>query len=165
MDRLQRLLNDAPRMALTFGPPHEAKRALLESFNPRTDFGFSAQDTDAARLAHAALWLRYDFFEESHTISQAIATAEGNYWHAILHRRELDAANARYWLHRVGRHPVFAEITERLGHAWDAEEFFALCARHQNRNDDTERELIQMQLVEWQVLFEFCLRLARGREH
>lgn len=164
MATLQQLLDDAPPMALTFGPPHEAKRDSLARFNPRTDFGFTALDTDAARLAHAALWLRYDFFEESHAVFQAIATAEGSYWHAILHRREPDAANARYWLRRVGRHPVLAEMADRLGRAWDAEEFFAHCARHRHRNDDIERELIRIQWMEWQALYDYCLRLARGTE-
>ena len=58
----------------------------------------------------AGLWLAFDYLDESHEISQGLPTAEGSYWHAILHRREPDAANSNYWWRRVGDHPVFAQL-------------------------------------------------------
>src|SRR5205814_5252351 len=50
-----------------------------------------------AQALHAGLWSLFDYFEQSHEISQAIATPSGSYWHAMLHRREPDASNAKYW--------------------------------------------------------------------
>src|SRR5262245_21856010 len=62
-------------------------------------------------LCLAGLWLYFDFLDESHAISQ---TAEGvpdhDFWHAIMHRREPDAGNSKYWWRRVGNHPVLAQL-------------------------------------------------------
>ena len=62
--------------------------------------------------------LLWDFLDASHAISQ---TMEGrgtprtaDYWHAIMHRRELDAENAAYWLRRVGSHPAFDRLSANI---------------------------------------------------
>ena len=49
----------------------------------------------------AGLWLWHDALEESHAIAQAIITSSGSLWHAILHRREGDYSNAKYWYERA----------------------------------------------------------------
>lgn len=67
-------------------------------------------DSQAAACCRAGLWLGYDFLEESHSISQAIETSSGSYWHGIMHRREPDPDNAKYWFRRVRQHPVFAQL-------------------------------------------------------
>ena len=58
----------------------------------------------------AGLYLLYDCLDESHTISQSIETPTGGYWHGIMHRREPDYGNAKYWFRRVGDHPVYAPL-------------------------------------------------------
>jgi hypothetical protein len=73
----------------------------------------------------AALFQIHDFLDESHQLSQSIEGEgkhlDGDYWHAIMHRREPDDSNAKYWFRRAGRHPVF----ETLAHA--AEKVFNEC--------------------------------------
>jgi len=69
----------------------------------------------AERTAVAAgLHLLYDDLDGSHSLSQTIEgrgkNHNGDYWHAIMHRREPDYGNAKYWFRRVGAHPVLAEL-------------------------------------------------------
>jgi hypothetical protein len=63
----------------------------------------------------AGLLLMYDQLDESHALSQSIEgqgrRRAGDYWHAILHRREPDYGNARYWFRHVARHPLFDELS------------------------------------------------------
>ncbi len=54
----------------------------------------------------AGLHLLAGDLEASHQISQSLETPEGSFWHAIMHRREGDFSNAKYWFRRVGRHQV-----------------------------------------------------------
>lgn len=65
----------------------------------------------------AGLWLLQDELDRSHSHSQQIEGADGHYgdyWHAIMHRREPDYGNSQYWFRRVGRHPVQARLAEEL---------------------------------------------------
>ncbi len=119
---------------------------------------------DAMRpeLALAGLWLYCGFFDESHAIAQDAHTADGSYWHAILHRMEPDAWNAGYWFRRVGEHPVFAELNAAAaalgyttGPRWDPLAFVEACARAA----PAEQFLLQqVQLAEWQILFHYCAK-------
>lgn len=72
----------------------------------------------------AGLFLLNDFFEESHSNSQSIEGKgphhTGDYWHAILHRREPDYANSKYWFRHVGRHPVFADLGRSVAARWSS---------------------------------------------
>lgn len=68
-----------------------------------------------AILAGLLMW--HDLLDESHQISQSIEgegqDANGDYWHAIMHRREPDFGNAKYWFRRVGHHPIHSELAFR----------------------------------------------------
>jgi hypothetical protein len=69
---------------------------------------------DAVAL-QAGLYQLHDDLDHSHTLSQSVQGAgrhvAGDYWHAIMHRREPDYGNSKYWFRSVGSHPVFAELT------------------------------------------------------
>ena len=70
----------------------------------------NSPDTVALR---AGLLLLNDFFDESHSCSQSMEGQQNaDYWHAILHRREPDYGNAKYWFHHVGRHAIFGELAQ-----------------------------------------------------
>ena len=88
-----------------------------------------AQMNDACR---AGLLLWNDDLEASHHIAQGIENATGSFWHAIMHRREGDAANSHYWWRRTGAHPAFADVY--------AEVMGVLQGVLQNETDDEARE-------------------------
>ena len=98
--------------ALGPGSPLPAIRSRLSAFDPFHDLG-PIRNRDAALAVHAGLWLWHDYLDESHIISQSLETAEGSFWHAIMHRREPDAWNSKYWWRKVGSHPVLSQLRQQ----------------------------------------------------
>ncbi len=148
--------------------------AVPESLR-RAQAGALFRQSSAPREALAGLWLYFDSFDGAHGIVQDLSSAEASYWHAILHRREPDAGNAAYWFRRVGDHPIFAalhegalELQDRQGKKWLAPGgrwsplSFVDLSEEARSMPGTEKELFakQVQLLEWQLLFDYC---AKGK--
>src|SRR5258706_6701122 len=94
------------------GPTPRASRLPLPDLNQKIDRFLSDRRVVAAlhpSIRSAAL-LWHDYLDESHTISQNIHSADGSFLHGIMHRREQDFGNAKYWFHRVGKHRSFSDI-------------------------------------------------------
>jgi hypothetical protein len=126
----------------------------------------SADDPVAARACLAGLWLRFNHLDESHRISQELEAPEGSAWHAVMHRREPDAWNSKYWWRRVGGHPVLEQLRARspeIGYRYtSAEEFVDFCERVRGTGSADEELAEAVQELEWRLLFEHCYRKAAG---
>ena len=149
----------------------EAKR-LLEASS-------AAQLFPGARSPQAAfsgLWLYFSCLDESHTLSQDIATKDGSFWHGIMHRQEPDAGNAGYWFHRVGSHPVFPQIATaarelsqdapgahfNAGTRWDPFAFIEYVEQARRMPGTPDEALaLRIQRAEWQILFDYCASVSR----
>lgn len=77
---------------------------------------YSTDEPDDIALK-AGLFQWHDALDESHECSQSIEGRgrhrAGDYWHAIMHRREPDYGNSKYWFRHVGSHPIFPELGRR----------------------------------------------------
>jgi len=102
------------------GAPAEALRAKIRAAWPRW---FRPRAPRVCGCGSTSL-------TESHTISQGGRGARrtATFWHAIMHRREPDAANSKYWWRRVGAHPVLAQLPRprltKVGYAYTTPEAF-----------------------------------------
>lgn len=101
-----------PRCPLGPGNPPRLPKWLARTMQAAADQlpGGSVEKTAVA----AGLHLLYDDLDGSHALSQTVEGRgqhrNGDYWHAIMHRREPDYGNSPYWFRRVGSHPVMAEL-------------------------------------------------------
>lgn len=156
-------------------------RDALELIKPANVVKQSPTDMEEAQAIVSGLWLWHDFLDISHTISQSIETSTGSFWHAIMHRREGDFSNAKYWYRRVGSHPALATIAARINvltesmpadktlfrltaNGFDPSALVDLVESVHRSSDHPHRQLaISIQKLEWQTLFETSVRAAIGR--
>jgi len=173
------LLADAPLNELGPGTPDCGAAEKLGGLSLEAAFAPHAiADRQMADACLAGLWLMYDCLDESHRISQEIETPSGSYWHGIMHRREPDFDNAKYWFRRVGQHPIFGRLAEAAREiaevnpadraaaflleqsAWDPFRFVDLCAAAEQGRSDADELCRLVQQAECRLLFEFCHKRA-----
>ncbi|QDU58598.1 hypothetical protein [Aeoliella mucimassa] len=156
------------------GQADRAAWDALSAMSPKTTFEPAAvADRTMAQACLSGVWLLYDYLDDSHNISQGISGPTGSFWHGIMHRREGDFSNAKYWFRNVGYHPVYeplARVAEQLADQfdaagvlpagnWDAMAFVDACQQAVRRN--THAEFCRaVQQAEWELLFDHCYQQA-----
>ena len=168
---------------LVAGPDsnRDAKALLaLANLRPEQLLEGPVRSHDDAKCLLSGLWLWHDQLDASHEISQSVHTPSGSFWHAIMHRREGDFSNAKYWYARCRHHPVLRDIADRAAAVldgapkspslqrlfdgqWDPDGFVDIVeAVHRTPDDPLYPAAVKLQRIEWQALFGHCARAAAG---
>ncbi len=72
--------------------------------------GLAVADARMLTMLRGALLCAVDDLDAAHRIFQDEPSDLGSYWHGVMHRREGDFDNARYWFRRAGRLPIFNRL-------------------------------------------------------
>jgi hypothetical protein len=163
------------------GDGNRSAAEKLRSTNPNDLLAKPIVNQAEAALMLSGLWLWHDWLDSSHTISQRFSSATGSFWHAIMHRREGDFSNSKYWYARCREHPVLGAIAPFAGdvvnpqpadkmlfrmtrNGWDPDSFVDLVeAVHDRPDDPRHKTAIMLQRLEWRLLFDHCTRTASGQ--
>ena len=98
------------------GPQPRANVQSAAALNAKLDslFREARFPLQQQQLIRSLVLLWHDQLDAAHTIALSIENPDGSFVHAIMHRREPDYFNAKYWWRRVGAHPAFPEIARRV---------------------------------------------------
>lgn len=166
-------LIDAPGLA-PLGPGPRTSAVALSDLNRRIDEIFDHHGRPRkAELVRSLLLLWHDHLESSHVISQGEHNPDGSLVHAIMHRREPDYSNAKYWWRSTGDHPCFPDIAAKVeplvandaelaslilpGGNWDSYGFTDAVARGIREPDLSPRHqlLLNIQKAETEAVLEY----------
>lgn len=136
----------------------------------------ATSDHERGELIHALALLWHDHHDASHSIVQDLETRDAGYIHAILHRREPDYFNAKYWFRRVGQHPCFEELARQAdtilekrnlstlakkllpGGKWDSFAFVDACEAAADPTTPHHEALREIQQAEFEILLGYLSR-------
>lgn|SRR6266498_2515023 len=164
------------------GPGPRATVQPLPTLTRQIDEALSRAKLAGAggELVRALVLLWHDHLEAAHVLAQTSETADGSYIHALVHRREPDYGNARYWFRRVSQHACYHELAARVatllkskqepeleaklipGGRWDAFAFVDVCekAAGGGAEDRLFHLLREIQRVEFEVLLDYLFGKA-----
>jgi len=121
----------------------------------------------AFALIRGGLFYAADAIHDAHQIFQDASGDLGSYWHGMMHRREGDFDNARYWFRRAGTLPVFGALHHTASaHSpvmarqlnWDPYLFTGECEQARFGETESLKELAALQRAEFEELFDYCWR-------
>ena len=163
---LDELLNTPEPPALTTGPRQGtlALAALSNQFDALVLAHPKLHKKEDALRCLVLLW--HEHWTRAHEIAQDLHTPDGSLLHAILHRREPDAWNSKYWLRSTGAHEAYGAIGDALSadgrftnQPWlrsgrfDAVRFVDACDQADNSSsNETDRLLRTAQEIELRTL-------------
>lgn len=168
--------SNPPELTPSPRPDQKGIADLIARFDETRLLSKVRSKPDAAAV-RAGMLLWHSFLDDSHAVSQEIEgeglRRAGDHWHAIMHRREPDYSNAKYWFRRVGRSPIFETLAARTdaavrdagdrgrwlagrvapGGRWDPMAFVDACEEAASRgNTETDLLLRRIQADEMLLL-------------
>ena len=174
-DAIQRLfLHDEPLAVAFPTAPADYERVIRLRETPDETLFAGATlpasgDTHFVPLVRAGLFYHHNALDDAHRLVQEATGDEAAYWHAMIHRRERDFENARYWLRRAGEQPPFAEMQARAADAsanmgrqmgWDPFLLVHLAEQLRFGAEELQPEVVGLGRVEFEVFFDYCFRRA-----
>jgi hypothetical protein len=120
-------------------------------------------------LVRGGLHYAVDALDECHRIFQEDHTDPGSYWHGMMHRREGDFDNARYWFRRAGELPFAAALHAEAARVsalmarqttWDAYLLTGECEQTAHGAEENRAECLALLRVEFNGLLDYCWRKA-----
>ncbi len=159
------------------GPGPRLGTQPLQPLQAAIDAAFAKHSIPALEreAARGLVLLWHDYHDAAHEIVQSLETAEGSYVHAILHRREPDYSNAKYWFRRVRQHPCYESLAKAAetilkssgagalasklapGGRWDAFAFVDAC-EEAAVGQGNAGALRQVQAKEFELLLDHIVR-------
>jgi hypothetical protein len=118
-------------------------------------------------LVRGALLYAVDAIDESYRSIKPIGDDTALYWRGMIHRREGDFYSARNCFRSVGSHPVYGELHRAASAVspdmakqwgWDPYLFVGLCEQEKFGDRRHSTELIKLQRVEFDALFDYVWR-------
>ncbi len=124
-------------------------------------------DPKVFALVRGALLNAVDALDAAHRIFQDDSSDLGSYWHGVMHRREGDFDNARYWFRRAGRllisdtlHGAAAQVSPNMAkqNSWDAYLLTGMCEQAKFGDIEAIPECLRLQRIEFDELLSYCWR-------
>lgn len=121
----------------------------------------------AFRLVRGGLFYVLDALEEAHVFFQQADGDLAAYWHGMVHRREGDFDNARYWFSRAGELPFFPNLHRQASGesevfarqlSWDPYLFTGQCEQARFGAHELVQELAALQRLEFNAVFDYSWR-------
>ena len=133
--------------------------------------GLAVADERMLAMVKGALLCAVDDLDGAHRIFQDEPGDMGSYWHGVMHRREGDFDNARYWFRRAGRLSIFPRLHELAREhsatmarqpSWDAYLFVGQCEQARHGATELVAECLHLQRAEFDGLLAHCWGKAFG---
>lgn len=148
----------------------ELPRRIREADDLTLTNGRVIGDASMFALVRGGLFYAVDALDLAHRIFQDAAGDLGSYWHGMMHRRESDFDNARYWFRRSGTLPWFGALHRAASEAspdmarqsnWDPYLFTGQCEQARFGAEGITTQLAELQRLEFETLFDYCWRQSK----
>ena len=164
------------------GATPDGAKKLLAGVTPQQLVSVPLKNEQDASAMLGGLWLWHDALQECHEIVQDLIGPTGSFWHAIMHRREGDFSNAKYWYARcadhrafrlvsamaldaVGRQTTDKSLLRIVSGEYNPDGFVDLVEAIHDKPDDPRHDAaVRLGQIEWEALFYHCAYEATGTE-